>query len=253
MKLNFKKTPLVLLGLCTMLFITNCKKTTKKTEKCNNKTEIIATENDGYFISAENGNTLFMTNWLEFSSTFVPGDRYSIVYHFVPCKNMTCGGDAGIVAGGCVISPSCIHVCELKRIRKKCPDPDVCNGTAEDTMLLDYPNCGLSSAELKGDVLNVFCGYSGCDESQYGNLALVYNKDYYLLGMGPRDVIPVRVVNVSDLLTCEAYFQKNLCFNLNELKQFIVTNNQKAAPKTVYLNVTYNDNRSELIPWEIQY
>jgi hypothetical protein len=258
-KYNNMKNKINLSILTLALFIAassmSCKKPSTKNEdkcKCKNTMQVVAQDLIGNCTNNQNNGLVFIENLNELQVMVKPGNTYEISYDEVPCKLMICeGGDSkGFDKGGCYPKKICVKVCTMKQLKCGAKENN-CNGSTKENVYNSFPSMALSSAAVSKDVLNVMCGYSGCDETQFQNLVLAYDLNYYLNGIGPKSIIPVRIVDLTDLPVCQAYFTKNVCFDLAEIKNFILTNNAKPAPKTVYLKMLYNDSTTKEIAWDI--
>lgn len=237
----------------------SCKKPVKPQKekdshcKCCKTMTIKMTDNNGNAIQVLNNGTVYVNNWKNYTKELMANHEYEVTYDEVVCDYGCCGDKNGIAPGGCIPQGNhiCINICTTKE--KKCNNNNDCNGTTDDQTISSFINCGISKANISNDKLNVYCGYSGCDNNEFKNLVLAYNKEVYFKGMGPQDIIPVKVVYKTDLPMCQAYFNKEVCFDLKDIKTMIVTNNVKPAPEKVYLSLEYVSGKTELIEWPIKY
>lgn len=254
------KLNLVLLSLLIVIFnLNSCRKPVKPQKekdtncKCCKTMTIKMTDNYGNAIQAQNNGTVYINNWKNYTKELKANHEYEVTYDEVVCDYGCCGDKNGIAPGGCFPQGNhiCINLCTTKE--KNCNNNNDCNGTTDDQTISSFINCGTNNAKISNDKLNVNCGYSGCDNNEFKNLVLAYNKEVYFKGMGPQDIIPVKVVNTTDLPMCQAYFTKDVCFDLKNIKNMIVTNNVKPAPEKVYLSIEYVSGKTELIEWPIKY
>lgn len=206
--------------------IQGCKKQPREPkDPCRNAVTVIATEtgyyNSGHFKTGNPaGGEIYLkaANWDQYSSVVVPGRHYKIAYKEVPCieDHYKTQGNS-IREGGCVVYPSkCIIIQCLQELKVT---------TCFNTKLnpLDYDDAGSSassSSGITGNSLNAYVGFSGCSEND-GKFVL-YARQYPDYNQRA-PIWEVKAVNTNNGITCQAYFQKNVCFDLSPIKDMYAT------------------------------
>ncbi len=258
MKKSIKLNVVLMSLILVIISLNSCKKPVKPEKekdpycKCCKTMKLRVLDDMGNAIQMSNNRTVYINNWQNYTKELKTNREYEVTYDEVACEDGCFDNKNGIRPGGCIPYGNrvCINLCTVKEINQS--NDNDCNKCSNEMNDYEKLNCGLEKAVVSNDQLTMNCGYSGCDNNEFKNLVLAYNKDVYLKGMGPKDIIPVKVVQPSDLPICQAYFTKNVCFNLKDIKTMIMTNNVKPAPDKVYLSIQYSNQKSELIEWQIK-
>lgn len=270
-KLSIKKlTHNVIVAMLLSVLLVSCEKfpngwekpTKKKKDKhkneCSQQMNIMASDASGNFTDEAQTTIVYVTNWQELNTVSEPGVIYEVVYTPMECEKPFCEGDnpvynnqnSGIREGGCIpyYNKRCIKVCSIKK--KTCTKDTDCNGLSSEFNNDWSYNVGKGNAVLNSDILNMDIAFSGCGDD-YKNCVLLYDKASYLQDINS-DIMTVKAVFMGDVAPlCNAFFYRNICFNLNEIKQFVLTTNVKPAPKTLKLKIEFNENNSQIVPWQM--
>ncbi len=203
-----------------VFMLQGCRKQPKHPQDpCKKPFTVMAVEKEyhywGHFRMTNPDNSdvyLYANNWNQYASKVIPGRQYRIGYREVPCKdNEGCGDKMyGIREGGCIVYPKkCIMILCLEEFRKGCFETLV-NPFDYD----DMHSQAISSTGISGNSLNATVGFSGCSPDQ-ANFKLYAEQ---VPVMSPIDVWNVKAVNMDRGITCQAYFTKDVCFDLSAIK-----------------------------------
>ncbi|MES2617702.1 MAG: hypothetical protein V4613_07485 [Bacteroidota bacterium] len=250
---KFIKHLFVISTLSLVLFVQSCKEPCHEPDPCLKPETVTALSVDYYstaHFSTTEGNLLFATNWDEYKDKVVPGQSYEMGYTETDCGPRTLNYPAhGIKEGGCVVPQKCIVIECLTLIEEpKCNDcqASVVNPSTYDT----DGSTALNSTGINGNYLNALVGYSGCTDEPF--------KDYRLhlkhlpLGESLNDIFVAKAVNINaDNIICQAYWEKEVCFDLSAIKAYF-TANGTSVPEKVIIRLENRDNTTQDFTYHIQ-
>lgn len=238
-KLIIDSTILTCLALVTVF--QSCRKPVepKPGDPCDNKVLVTALDPQfyywGHFALLDKTNVerwLYAVNWDDFSSKVKPGEQYLIAYEEVKFT-LYCGDNtknAGICGTQEAHPLKCIKILCLEPF-SICREPVTCLPTSFDQ---DIYNSGFSEAlegiRIEDNSLKVKLGFSGCDGSQTGNFSLFLSELPTANATGSY-IFLAKAIN-GKAWVCNAYFEKEVCFELTTLKTFLMTRNY-ARPKAI--------------------
>ena len=213
------------LVLVTLLFQACRKPKPSPKDPCRNPELVTATEQDMYYLghfkvgNPDNTETyLYANNWNEYASRVIPGKQYRIGYKEVACDpNKGCydqrTGGSNIREGGCVVYPTkCIMIKCLEEVGGGCFETQTDPSDFENAYSSATQVSGISGNSLKATV-----GFSGCGPEDARNFKLYATESPQRSSRGCPIWI-AKAVNTFSGYTCEAYFTKNVCFDLTPIK-----------------------------------
>ncbi len=204
-------------------FFQACKKPRCPEDPCKNPVKVMAVERDlyymGHFITRNNDNTevyLCANNWDQYASRVIPGRQYKISYKEVACQEKPwCIGDhMDIRTTYDLYYPTkCINITCFEEVPRGCFET-LLNPQEFDEVY----NQASATTSVNGNSLNVRVGFSGCSPDE-ANFSL-YARE--IPDMSPRGnrIWVVKAVNMSKGITCQAYFTKDICFDLSSIKKY---------------------------------
>jgi len=232
-----------------MLAISCKKPKCPPTDPCLNTVRVTALERElyglGHFSYTDPNQTMYYlkaVNWSDYAARIRPGQQYDIAYKEVPCKDngYTYEGN-GIARGGCFIPQrKCIIITCLKEVKQKGCFETLINPPSDEKLKGQI----ISTTGIAGETLNARMGFSGCTENDCAyQLHLLLETDNTMKPLY-KPVFMAEPVNTGKEVTCMAYFEKDVCFDLSALKQWCLLQN-RSMPNgvTIRLNVngTYTD------------
>lgn len=192
----------------------------------------------GHFSLVDKTNVerwLYAVNWSDYSAKVTPGEQYFIAYEEVKF-NLYCGDNKN--ADWCGTQSAhplkCIKILCLKPAAP-CKEPLNCQPTSFDQDIFNTGNTeALNGIRIEGNSLKVKLGISGCGPN-VGKFKLVL-KELYLASAGSDYVFLAKAIN-TDLTLCDAYFEKETCFDLSELRTRLMSKNYAPAKAIIRLQL----------------
>lgn len=250
---NSIKTILVLTLVTFTAFVQSCKKPKyPPVDPCVNPYTVTAIDTGMYIygqftLTDKQNNTFYLNaiNWNEYAHKVVPGRQYKIGYVETECKDDVFAFTYNIAKGGCFLPPrKCIILKCLMEVKQ--------TGCRES--IINPPNFNeessgaVSSSGIVGNSLYAKVGFSGCsgDDGNYFKLHLSWIPER--CGTPPRqnDVFLAKAVNNYDGVTCMAYFEKDVCFDLSAVKNYYMARNSQ-MPKSVIIRLMVGEQSKDFI------
>ena len=220
---------LAILSLSLFLVgLQSCRKPKHNNDPCKNPIQVTALNADAntfaHFSSQD--NNLFAVNFSSYANQIVVGNDYLISYVEVACVENS--GRCGTIApGGCFPLRKCIQITCLKPIAMNCLGCELNPKGYNEAY-----NCMMNLYQIQGRSLKARVGFSGCSEASSNNLKL-YLQLLPNAGPSNQQVWAAKVVcPENDTYICQAYFEKDLCFDLTAINNHYMLLNM-TPPKDV--------------------
>lgn len=211
----------------------------KPGDPCDNKVLVTALDPQyyywGHFSLVDKTNVerwLYAVNWSDFSSKVKPGEQYMIAYEEVK-YTLYCGDNktGGFCGNQEITHPlKCIKILCLEPFMI-CREPFTCLPSSFDQDAFNQRNSdALNGIRIEDNSLKVNLGFSGCDASQIGNFSLLLSE-LATANAGETSIFLAKAANSNDLI-CNAYFEREVCFELTTLKTYLMTKSY-SKPKAI--------------------
>lgn len=212
-------------ALIILLTFNACRKPHKPEtpiDPCANKQLVTALQEENYAcahfeMKGQQGLDIWLRaiNWKDYSAKVTPGKKYRIAYQELSCPKEGCD----------VIDPG-FGVGETKCIRITCLEPAWTDNCLGSVMNPDKFNEQFSNAikglKINGDAFNIQVGFSGCDRAAIRNFKLALRFTMTRCPGTDNRMFLAKVIS-PDIQICQAYFQEDVCFDLSELRKYMVS------------------------------
>ncbi len=220
---------LAILALSLFLIgLQSCRKPKPKNDPCNNSVQVTALSADANTFAhfSKQDDNLFAVNFSSYANQIIVGNDYQISYIEVACVENY--GRCGTIApGGCFPLRKCIQITCLKPVAMNCLGSEL-NPNGFD----EVNNCMLNLYQVQGRSLKARAGFSACSEAASSNLKL-YLQLLPNAGPSNQQVWLAKIAYPqTDIYTCQAYFEKDLCFDLSAINNHYMLLNM-TPPKDV--------------------
>lgn len=214
--LLMKKHVIILLSatLALLLFSQSCRKPEKPKDPCKNMEEVTATNpadgTPGHFSRVRNGQTeyLWAVNFHEYASRIKPGYTYLIGYKEEQCFiNKT---QENILPGGCVVYEKCIRI---RCLKEKAPAKTCFESLVDKNTWGTFQPGAYAYPHISGNTLIASTFFSGCSADDPVTFRLVMREPV-------NGVFTAGIQNMRNGFTCEAYFNRTACYDLNAIGEY---------------------------------
>jgi hypothetical protein len=252
------KTLLFSLLIGSLLF-TSCKDTDKDPNPCDDAVTVMAADisQHGYahFIGDNTLSSFAPTkvyylakNWKDFSSKVTPGKMYKLGFKEVPCEGnlIGCFGDDSTQKEGRCGTPvnKCIEIiCLTEIIAQPTNNCFGINFAPED--FSHFFSRAIKPATITNHSLQTEANFSGCSAEDAVNFRLLISE---LPTQHPGDplVFEAKVEEISNGFTCQAVFNKPVCFDLSTLPMYFTKNNI-GIPEQVTIRFHYGNQEHDIL------
>jgi hypothetical protein len=207
-------------------------------DPCANKKLVTALQEENYAcahfaMEGQQGLDIWLRaiNWNDYSDKVIPGKKYRIAYQEVTCPKEGCDViDPGFGIGEMkCISITCLELAEINDCLGSVMNPDKFNEQFSNS---------IRGLKVNGDAFKIQVGFSGCDRAAIKNFKLALRFTMARCPDNNNRMFLAKVLS-PDIQTCQAYFQEEVCFDLSQLRNYMVAEAyDMSQPVTIRLQNT---------------
>ncbi len=238
---NLIKSICFLSLVLSLVVIQSCKKPKPcpKEDPCKNTELVQALDATEYSFahlmlvaSSNNASMLYVNNWSDYASKIIPGENYRIAYQEIQCKPYGwCG--TNIREGGCFPQRKCVNIICLQAVKQDCLGT-ILNSKDNENI----SSCAIRKVSVNGQSVKILTGFSGCSINDYSALRLKMRLLPLASATGAA-IWEAKVINTNEI-NCQAYFEKEVCFDLKDLSNYYLLSNIAPMPKSITIRLFTN-------------
>jgi hypothetical protein len=245
------------LALTIGLFLQSCTKHEEDHNPCDNPIEVIATYSDmynefGHFYYYDNSNLdqfaqsqtfLKIVNWVDYANKVIPGKKYKIGFVEVDCNENNKLGRCGneFTCGFPILK--CAKIMCLDEVKENNDDGKDSKGCfsseLSDNSFDDMRSSVTNFIQIENNSFNAKMYYSGCSYEDPVRYTLYYHPSDSFTDDG-MPIVDVKIKEHDRGIICQAVFERDFCFDLNNMKNYFSTRQSEATQLLLKVHLTNN-------------